>query len=201
LDKNLRDQVEIFMMKKNLKFNLIINSGILLFGSAMVFSGLLLQISYHMGHQGRIDTNHLVLGLHYFNWSDIHKISITAVSIGMVFHIILHWKWYTAVLKKTRLIFKNQQALLLTTVFLLTALTGYIPWFIQLSGGSEFSRKEFIEIHDKLTWILSAYLIFHVTKRFKWYFTAFKKATKCLENQTDIRQICSDFGSLEKIDQ
>jgi len=149
----------------------------------MVFSGLLLQISYHMGHHGGIDTNHLVLGLNYFNWSDIHLISIVLVSIGIVFHIVLHWKWYMVVLQKRKLVFKNQQAILLTIVFLIVALTGYIPWFIKLGGGPELSRRDFIEIHDKITWVLLVYLVFHVTKRFKWYFTTFKKVKKYSKNE------------------
>jgi len=160
----------------------IINLGLLLFGSAMVFSGLLIQISYHMGHHGGVDTNHLVLGLNYFNWSDIHKISIVLVSISMVFHIILHWKWYKAVIRKKKLVVKNQQAIMLTIIFILVAITGYISWFIKLSGGSELSRKLFIEIHDKITLILLVYLVFHVSKRFKWYFTTYKKVKKYANN-------------------
>ena len=88
------------MLKKNPMPGFLINLGLLLFGSAMVFSGLLIQIGYHMGHHGEIDTNNLILGLNYFNWSDIHLISIILVSIGMVFHIVLHWKWYKAVVRK-----------------------------------------------------------------------------------------------------
>ena len=141
----------------------------------MVFSGLLIQIGYHMGHHGEIDTNNLVLGLNYFNWSDIHLISVVLVSIGMVFHIILHWKWYKAVVGKKKLVFKNQQAIIMTIIFILVAITGYISWFIKLSGGPDLSRKFFMEIHDKITYVLFVYLIFHVTKRFKWYFTAFEK--------------------------
>jgi hypothetical protein len=174
------------MLKKNPMFSYFINLGLLLFGSAMVFSGLLIQQSYHMGHHGQIDTNHFVLGLNYFNWSDIHKISIVLVSIAMVFHIILHWEWYKAVVRKKKLVFKNQQAIILTIIFIFVAVSGYIPWLIKLSGGSELSHKAFIEIHDKITLVLLVYLIFHVTKRFTWYFTAFKKVRKYAKNPTNI---------------
>lgn len=169
------------MLKKNPLVCFLINLGLLLSGSVMVFSGLLIQVVFHMGHHGEIETNHLVLGLNYFNWSDIHKYSIVLVSMGMVFHFILHWKWYKAVLRKRKLIFKNQQVIILTLVFLSVGLTGYIPWFIKLSGGSETSRKDFIEIHDKITWVLLVYLTFHVTKRLKWFITCFKKVRKYRE--------------------
>jgi hypothetical protein len=167
-----------FMLKKNPIISFSVNLGSLLFGSAMVFSGVLIQIGYHMGHDEGIDTSRLVFGLTYFSWSDIHKYSIVLVSIGMIFHIILHWKWYKAVVRKKKLVFRNQQAILLTIVFIIVAITGYIPWFIKLSGGSELSSRFYIEIHDKITWVLLGYLVFHVTKRFKWYFSAFEKVKK-----------------------
>lgn len=170
------------MAKKNLMISLLINLGLLLFGSAMVFSGLLIQIGYHLGHHGELDKIHLILGLNYFQWSDFHKISIILLSLGLVFHIILHWKWYKAVLRKKKLILKNKQAILLTIIFILVAVTGFIPWFITLSDGPDLSRKNFLEIHDKITWVLLGYLIFHVTKRFKWYFKTYEKVKKYEKN-------------------
>jgi hypothetical protein len=177
------------MLKKNPIVDFSINFGLLLFGSAMVFSGLLIQIIYHLGHHGGIDTNQLVLGLNYFNWSDHHKISIVLVSIGMIFHIIWHWKWYKAVIRKKKLVVKNQQAIILTIIFILVAFTGYISWFIKLSGGSDLNRKFFMEIHDKIVWVLFLYLIFHITKRFKWFFTAFEKVKKYWKNPTESRDL------------
>ena len=176
------------MLKKNPTVSFLINLGLLLFGSALVFSGLLIQISYHMGHHRGIDTNNLVLGLNYFNWSDFHRVSTVLVSIGMVFHIILHWKWYKTVVRKKKLVVKHQQAIILTIVFILVAITGYFSWFIKLSGGSDLSRRDFIEIHDKITWVLLGYLIFHVTKRFKWFFTTFEKVKKYWESRTDFEK-------------
>jgi hypothetical protein len=174
----------IFMLKKNPMTSFLINLGLLLFGLAMVFSGVLIQFVYHMGHHGEIDKSNLVLGLTYFNWSDFHLISIVLVSIGMIFHVILHWKWYRTVVPKKKLVVKNQPVIILTLLFILVAITGYISWFMKLSGGPDLSRKFYIEIHDKITWVLLGYLIFHVTKRIKWYFTAFEKVKKYMKNQT-----------------
>lgn len=36
-------------------------------------------------------------------------------------------------------------------------------------------RKTFIEIHDKLAIILTIYLILHIIRRMKWFFTTFDK--------------------------
>lgn len=153
--------------------NFIVNLGLLIFGFLTVFSGLLIQIQYHLGNHG---TNDYAIGINYSGWSDIHKISIVSLSILMIFHIIRHWKWFKTVIKK-RLISKNKQAITLTLLFVLVAITGFFPWFIYLTKGDEMIRITFIEIHDKLAIILSIYFVLHVIKRLKWFFTAFEKLT------------------------
>jgi len=154
---------------KKIALNLIVNLGLLLGGFLMVFSGLLIQVEYHIGSHGYIDTNKMVFGLDYSMWSDIHTFSAIFVSIVMVFHFIKHWKWYKAILNK-KLFAKNKQVLILTLVFIMVAVTGLIPLIIKLSNGDEVIRKTFIEIHDKITLILFGYLVFHVGKRLKWYY-------------------------------
>jgi hypothetical protein len=148
--------------------NYVINLLLLFSGSVMAFSGLLIQIVYHMGNHGGEDTDHTTLGINYSGWSDIHKFSIIFVTLFMIFHTILHWKWYKTIIMK-RLFARNKQVTALSAVFILTALTGYIPWFIHLTGGEDTTRKIFIEIHDKLALFLFVYLILHVAKRLKWF--------------------------------
>lgn len=155
-------------IKNSKLFKFFLNLGLLLFGILMAFSGFLLQIGYHMGNHGEIDTSNVVYGLDYYGWSDTHKISILLVSVFVIFHIILHWKWYMTIVRK-KLVSKNRQVITLTIIFILVAITGYLPWLIKLGGGSELTRKMFLEIHDKITLVLIVYLILHVTKRFKWY--------------------------------
>jgi len=149
----------------------MINLALLFSGSLMAFSGLLIQIVYHMGNHGGVGTNNTTLGINYSGWSDIHKISIIFVSIFMIFHTILHWKWYKTILRKKRFDW-NKQVITLSVVFILTAITGYIPWLIQLTGGLDITRKIFIEIHDKLALIFFVYLILHIVKRLKWFIPA-----------------------------
>ncbi len=147
------------------------NFGLLIFGAAMIFSGFTIQIGFHMGDHGKISLTDSVLRLPYITWSDIHKLSIVVVSILSVIHFSLHWKWYKKTFTK-RNILKNQQVLLLSTIFLISAILGYIPWTIDLIGRSEVTRKFYIEIHDKLTFLLTIYLVFHVVKRFNWFMKA-----------------------------
>jgi len=160
-------------MEKHIN-SFIINLGLLISGLLSVFSGLLIQVEYHMGNHGSIAMNDHVFGISYYGWSDIHKISIVILSLLMTFHISLHWKWYKVVIKK-RLVAKNIQVLILSVVFILVAITGFIPWFIDLMNGDVMLRKTFIEIHDKFAIILSVYLILHIIKRLKWFFTTFEK--------------------------
>ena len=122
-----------------------------------------------MGNHGNIAINKQVFGINYYGWSDIHKICIVILSFLMIFHIFLHWKWYNVVIKK-KLIAKNIQVLTLSVIFILVAITGLIPWIIDLMIGDSMLRKTFIEIHDKLAIILSVYLILHVIKRLKCFF-------------------------------
>ena len=140
----------------------------------MMYSGLLIQVSYHMGNQGFINADHPVMNINYSGWSGIHKTSIILVSVFIAIHFTRHWKWYTTIVRK-KLFSRNWQVLILTLLFILVALTGYIPWIVASNGGSEVLRKSFIEVHDKLALLLTVYLILHISKRLKWYFTIFKK--------------------------
>lgn len=160
-------------MKRQI-LSVIINLGLLFVGIIMTFSGLLIQFNYHMGNHGDIDTNNLTFGIDYSGWSNIHTISSIIVLVFMIFHTFLHWKWYKTVVKR-KLFFKNRQVIILSLVFIVAALIGYLSWSIKLTGGDEVLRRTFIEIHDKLALILFVYLILHVTKRLKWYTVFFKK--------------------------
>lgn len=158
-------------MKKDI-IKIADNLGLLVFGIATVFSGMLIQIKYHMGHHGDIAMNDQVLGINYPGWSAIHKISIIVLTLLMIYHVYQHWNWYKAVFRK-KLIAKNQQVLVLSLLFILVAFTGITPWLIDLLNGNEIYRKVFIEIHDKLTLILAIYLILHIIRRMRWFFSVF----------------------------
>lgn len=141
-------------------FSLKINLGLLFSGLVMIFSGLLIQINYHMGNHGRIVISKSVWCLSHSDWSLIHKISVIIFSFVVIYHIKLHWRWFKAVITKN-LIAKNKLIITLSIVFLLVALTGYVPWLIKLTGGDTSIRKTFIEIHDKIALILIALLALH----------------------------------------
>ena len=174
--------------------NFLINNLLLVSGLVMIFSGLVLQIGFHMGGHDvdqidvpgvqprsvryeqlrAIDTTKIVCGLNYPDWSTIHKFVIVVFFFLMIYHTYVHWRWYKGVITK-HLIGKNIQVIILSVLFLLVAVTGLVPWFIDLLGGTGILRMLFIEIHDKITLILIVFLILHITKKLKWFISAFKK--------------------------
>jgi len=158
-------------------FSLKINLGLLFSGLIMALSGLLIQINYHMGNHCGIDNNKVVLGLSHTEWSMIHKISIIIFSFFMVYHIILHWRWFSTVISKN-LIGKNKHVITLSIVYLLVTLIGYLSWFINLASGNDSLGKVFIEIHDKIALILLVYLILHISSRIRWFINTFEKLKK-----------------------
>lgn len=159
-------------MEKNNQF--MINLGLFIFGIATVFSGMLIQVNYHMGNPVNHAVEKFVLGMDYHGWTTMHKISIVTLALLMIHHGYQHWNWYKAVMIK-KLFKKNQQVLILSLLFILVAITGFTPWCIDLLQGDETHRKFFIEIHDKLTLVLAIYLILHIIKRLRWYFSTFEK--------------------------
>lgn len=181
------------MQKKSVFSNFIINNLLLISGLVMVISGLVMQLGFHVGspdiHQNNvqeitsqipyeqmreIDTTKVVCALHYPDWSITHKYVIVLFSLLMIYHIYIHWKWYKGIVKK-HLIGKHIQVSILSVLFVLVALTGLIPWFIDLSGGKSILRFGLIEIHDKLALVLVVYLFLHLIKRKKWFSNTYAK--------------------------
>lgn len=172
----------------------IINNLLLVFGLVMIFSGLTMQVGFHMsehpGHEGNMNNSKSaslqyeeirqfdplkqVCGMNYHSWSVTHKIAIVFFTIVSLYHIYTHWKWYKGVISK-RLIGKNFQVITFSVLFILVAITGIIPWIFDLSGFDSLVRLLFIEIHDKLTLIFIIFIILHIANRLKWYVYTYNK--------------------------
>lgn len=163
-------------MDKNIN-RFIINLGLFISGLATIFSGMSIQIKYHIGNHGNIAINDNLFGINYQGWSTIHKIAIVILFVLMIYHIYHHWKWYKAMITK-KLITKNLQVFTLSLLFVLVAITGLIPWSIDLQKGDEMLRKVFIEVHDKFAIIFSIYLILHIFKRLKWFINSLERIRK-----------------------
>lgn len=180
--------------KNKILISFIINNLLLLTGIVMIFSGLILQLGFHAGGDRgpshdvqifssqpvqyeqlrKINTDKVVYGLHYKEWSVTHKYAIVFFSLLMGYHIYIHCKWYKSVIIKHQLR-KNIQLITLSVLFILVAFTGLVPWFIDLSGSPNILRLIFIEIHDKLALILVVYMLFHFTGRYNWFYNTYSK--------------------------
>lgn len=169
----------------------MINNLLLVIGILMALSGMVLQLGFHAGghemgadiiHSGaaryeevrKIDPDRIVCGFNYSGWSAAHKLAVVFFSLLMIYHIYTHWNWYKGVISK-RLIGKNVQVVTLSVLFMLTAVTGLVPWLVDLYSGPVVVRISLIEIHDKLTLVLIIYFILHIIKRSKWYAAAYAK--------------------------
>lgn len=150
------------------KNRLLTNSLLLLSAAITSLSGVVMQVGYHISDSSKVDRT--ILGLGYADWSVIHKIAIVVFALLCLYHICLHWKWYKVVLKKPSLRSKNRQVILFSELFILSALTGLIPWMIDLFGTTKSSRIIFIEIHDKISLILVVFIVLHVIGRTKSLF-------------------------------
>lgn len=172
----------------------VINNLLLASGLIMIVSGMIMQIGFHMGshpghgHQAQghsiayedmrvIDHNKIVGGFNYSDWSAIHKIVVIVFFLLITWHLYIHWKWIMGLIRK-HLMGKNSQLIILSALFLLVALTGFIPWGIDLWGGSGESRMFYIEIHDKLTLLFMLFLLLHIIKRARWYTTTYERLRK-----------------------
>jgi len=162
------------MKKPETKTLFSMNILLLVSSITTAFSGLTIMTHYHMGHHGDISTTDTFWGIDYFAWSAIHKTGTIALSLVMAYHILLHWKWYKNVLLK-RLLAKNSQVILLSVIFFVTGLTGFIPWLLQSGDASESTRRGILEIHDKMGIVLIVFLILHVSKRLNWFTNTYAK--------------------------
>jgi len=178
----------------------IVNNLLLLAGIITVFSGLVIQIGFHMGSEHgqsayaadphpshitqtrAINPDDTVWGINYTTWSFIHKAVIVLLLFLVIYHFCFHWKWYRNVFAK-HLLRKHRQVIILSFLFLLVALTGLIPWFLHLSGNDDGVRMAFIEIHDKVALLLIIYLFLHISGRVKWFYGTFRKMAENMKRK------------------
>lgn len=146
--------------QKKRRYRCLTNVSLLVFGFIMTFSGLYIQVCYHM----RGDS----FSLGFSQWTIIHKWSALLFTLISITHIVLHLKWYKIVIEK-QLFRKNRATLVLTIFMIIVSLTGFLPWIMSLFPIHLALRRTLIEIHDKIGVIFMVILIGHIIKRGNWY--------------------------------
>jgi hypothetical protein len=66
----------------------------------------------------------------------------------------------------------NKLVVTMMVLFVIVAMTGYIPWMMKLSGWADVTREIFLESHDKIAFILILCLVIHVRGTFRWFIVA-----------------------------
>lgn len=176
-------------VQKSLFLRFLVNNVLVVSGALTIISGLILQLGYHMGsarqmhghgHGGNYEqmrgfqNRPAIWTLSYSDWSVLHKYAIVLLSLAVIVHVYLHISWYKAVISG-KVLRKNHQVLVLSGLFAFTALSGLIPWLVDLLADGKKARLGLIEIHDKLALVLIIYLVLHVARRLKWFRSAFLK--------------------------
>ena len=71
--------------------NYYVDVVILILFIALAWTGMLLQMVYHMGGHS---ADFLVIGLNRSGWLVMHKILSIMSSVGIGLHVILHLNWF-----------------------------------------------------------------------------------------------------------
>lgn len=154
--------------------NLWVNIGLLISSLVVVFSGLLIQIYYHIGDQ---DFTSVIFGFKHFGWLQVHKVSSSLFAVFMLHHIITLQKWYKVVINK-KLYSKHRQVITFSVISLLVTLTGFIPWFIDILSDEHKLSFILIEIHDKIGLVFVFYVLLHILNRLNWFIASCNKIRK-----------------------
>ena len=147
----------------SLQNNFYLNVANLIVFSVAVFTGLVLQIEYHMHH---LPNEYLVMGQNKTVWLLIHRISSAIALAGIVAHCAVHWKFITT---KTGRILERKSvspASLSYWLFVLcipTCLTAMSSWIFFEQGDS--ARHSLVEIHDKLALLFIVLSTIHIISR------------------------------------
>lgn len=140
-------------------FRCLTNISLFVFSIIMIFSGLYIQIHYHLQESGNAGFN---------QWTFVHKWIALLFTLIVIVHVVLHLKWYKAILRK-RLLKKNRATLALSVCMLIVSLLGFAPWILSIASSNLVLRHILIEIHDKIALLFMIIMIGHIIKRHQWY--------------------------------
>lgn len=154
---------------------LLVSVILILSSIGFIFSGMLMQIKYHMHHAEVWET---VWGWELASWQLTHKVFAVIGLVFVTFHMLLRYELLKAIINR-KLFKKYRHVIIITTLFCLTSITGLISWGIDLFSlpmdiEQQHLRKMFTEIHDKITIAMSIALIIHFKIHFSWILKQFK---------------------------
>lgn len=139
----------------------------------LAFSGILMQIIYHMH---RYPGSFECLGLNQPGWSSVHKATAIICFPLIGHHLYGNWKRLANNVKKR--ICTN--SLWLSILWTAAAITSMISWvFIE----NRQEAKDVIEIHDKFGIIIIALIIIHFVQHFRWFKSLFRRKSNSKQTE------------------
>ena len=169
-------KAEFFQKRKDITHrkkwfsHFMVNLILLVLGLVTSFSGLIIQVHYHVTHHSDAS---MVLWGDRSRWNSIHTWISIVFLIAVIYHVRAHRKWYQNTFKQQRSS-KSKPTLLLTCLTIATTVSGLIPLFMSFFDASSGLRSSMIEIHDKIGILFLVIVFFHTLKRVKWYAAVLK---------------------------
>ena len=149
--------------KRQTRKHFIILLSLLITGTAVAISGLIIQIHYHVGHHPDASS---VLFMNRTVWYTIHVWTSVAFLFATIFHVLTYTKWYKNMFRY-RPSPRNRPTLILTFLMIVVTLSGLIPLLISFFDSNSLLRFTIVEIHDKIAILFLILAFFHVKKRLK----------------------------------
>ncbi|HNY13474.1 MAG TPA: hypothetical protein PKK26_17950 [Candidatus Wallbacteria bacterium] len=152
--------------------NYFVDMIILILTVLISWSGLSLQIAFHMH---RNDPAFIYMHFNKMEWLLIHKGLSVAITIGIIIHIAMHSAWLKNAFKDMAFLksgYKNKSLFYLFASFSISAALGFISWLFTgiLSVGDPGFRHGLMEFHEKVSYIFVILFVVHFIKKIKWLF-------------------------------
>lgn len=147
-------------MNHSKQFTKVTNWTLLLVGLVVVASGVYIQVKFHLSHSPTTSSSLREA------WNELHVWSSFLFLIAVMLHLYLHLKWYKAIFRK-RLFKRNRITLILSLLFVVSALTGIMAWIVK--GDSATLYHLIVETHDKIALLFLLFVVGHTIKRFRFF--------------------------------
>lgn len=137
-----------------------LNLELLSCGLTSAISGITIQVRFHMHHvvEAGVEASSHAL------WLLVHKGSSALLVVLVAWHLSGDWKWPRA-LWTARRSARHKQLVSLSVLFGIATLTGLVDWAFGGLGVGRGAEKGTIEIHDKVTILLTVLFALQIWAR------------------------------------
>ena len=141
----------------------LLNVGLLGTGLAVMVSGFLIQVTYHMHHGAAVRTTRMVWGLGYSAWAVVHQMGSALMLVLAVGHLWLNRKPLLALLKRASQ--WRRQSSIFFALFTFAVVTALAAWILGKIFDGMMAERALVEVHDKIVIPMSILMIMHAWQR------------------------------------